>query len=109
MLKLYTKTGDKGLSNTITSGRIPKDHPLFEALGTLDELNATLGLTTHSLTQPSTNLPTSFLTTTYQELQSIQHLLLTIGANLAGSTKVKLTKTDLTFLENRIDYYQTHT
>lgn len=44
---LYTGKGDKGttkLFNTPSGERLPKTHPVFEALGTVDELVALLGL-----------------------------------------------------------------
>jgi cob(I)alamin adenosyltransferase len=43
---LYTKKGDKGttkLFNTVQGIRVSKSEDIFEALGTLDELNASLG------------------------------------------------------------------
>lgn len=98
-LSLYTKSGDAGRSSLINGSRFNKHHPIFEALGTIDELNSHLGLAI-------TLTPTPKLS---QELHTIQHTLLTIGALLAGSTKPRLTKTSITKLEKRIDYYQTHT
>ena len=38
-----TKTGDDGYTNIIGRDRLPKNHPILESLGTLDELNAFLG------------------------------------------------------------------
>lgn len=43
-VKIYTKTGDKGTSGTSTGKRHLKDHEVFVALGTLDELSAHIGL-----------------------------------------------------------------
>ena len=42
--KIYTKTGDKGTTALYTGDRLPKDHQLFTSLGSIDELNAHLGL-----------------------------------------------------------------
>ncbi len=42
--KLYTKTGDAGHASTLTRRNIPKDSPIFDVLGTLDELGAQLGV-----------------------------------------------------------------
>lgn len=44
MSKLYTKTGDSGRASTLTRQNIPKSSPIFELLGTLDELNSCLGV-----------------------------------------------------------------
>lgn len=43
-MKIYTKTGDDGLTGLLASGRVPKDGPRIEAYGTVDELNAMLGV-----------------------------------------------------------------
>jgi cob(I)alamin adenosyltransferase len=42
--KIYTKTGDDGLTGLLGGGRIPKDDLRIEAYGTVDELNAALGV-----------------------------------------------------------------
>lgn len=42
--KIYTKTGDKGETSLIGGKRVPKYHDRIEAYGTLDELNAFIGL-----------------------------------------------------------------
>lgn len=41
---MYTRTGDKGTTSLYTGAREAKDHPIFEALGDVDELNAAIGL-----------------------------------------------------------------
>lgn len=43
-MKIYTKTGDKGLTSLVSGNRVPKYHPRIEAYGTVDELNSYLGL-----------------------------------------------------------------
>jgi len=43
-MKIYTKTGDNGHTGLLGQGRVLKDHPRIEAYGTVDELNAMLGL-----------------------------------------------------------------
>jgi cob(I)alamin adenosyltransferase len=42
--RIYTKTGDKGETGLGDGSRVPKDHPRVSAYGTVDELNAVLGL-----------------------------------------------------------------
>lgn len=42
-MQIATKTGDDGCTDIIGGTRLPKDHPIVECLGTLDELNAFLG------------------------------------------------------------------
>jgi cob(I)alamin adenosyltransferase len=43
-VKIYTKTGDKGETSLFAGGRVRKDSPRVEAYGTVDELNACLGM-----------------------------------------------------------------
>jgi cob(I)alamin adenosyltransferase len=40
---ITTGTGDDGYSGLIGGKRLPKNHPVLECLGTIDELNAFLG------------------------------------------------------------------
>jgi cob(I)alamin adenosyltransferase len=43
-MKIYTRTGDDGHTNLLYGGRVRKDHPLPQALGAVDELQAALGV-----------------------------------------------------------------
>jgi cob(I)alamin adenosyltransferase len=43
-MKIYTKAGDAGITGLLGSRRVPKDDARIEAYGTIDELNATLGV-----------------------------------------------------------------
>lgn len=42
--KVYTRTGDGGQTRLVGGQKVPKDHVRIEAYGTVDELNAVLGL-----------------------------------------------------------------
>ena len=42
--RVYTRTGDKGETALVGGRRVPKDSPRIEAYGTIDELNAIVGL-----------------------------------------------------------------
>ena len=42
--KVYTKTGDKGSTALVGGTRALKNHPRIDAYGTVDELNAILGI-----------------------------------------------------------------
>jgi len=74
-MKVYTKTGDQGETSLYSGGRVGKDHPRIEAYGTVDELNAVLGLLL------TTSLPES----AEQELHEIQSSLFAIGSTLADA------------------------
>lgn len=43
-MKIYTKTGDEGTTGLLGGRRLPKDDVRIDAYGTIDELNAVLGL-----------------------------------------------------------------
>ena len=43
-MKIYTKTGDEGITSLLTGKRVSKADMRLEAYGTLDELNSWLGV-----------------------------------------------------------------
>jgi cob(I)alamin adenosyltransferase len=43
-MSIVTRTGDEGTTGLMYGRRVPKNHPRVEACGTVDELNAALGL-----------------------------------------------------------------
>lgn len=76
-VKLYTRTGDDGTTGLFGGTRVGKDHPRIEAYGTVDELNACLGLAASAV-------PGEASWDRYREvLTSIQSRLFDIGADLA--------------------------
>ena len=44
MMKIYTKTGDKGTTSLFDNKRVSKDHIRVESYGTIDELGSWMGL-----------------------------------------------------------------
>jgi cob(I)alamin adenosyltransferase len=42
--RIYTRTGDEGMTGLLGPGRVFKDNPRIDAYGTVDELNATIGV-----------------------------------------------------------------
>jgi cob(I)alamin adenosyltransferase len=72
-MKIYTKTGDDGTTGLFGGGRVAKASPRVEAYGTVDELNAVLGVV----------LAVSPSAFTKEVLTPIQSELFTIGAELA--------------------------
>ena len=43
-MKIYTKTGDKGITALYGGTRVLKNHSRIESYGTIDELNSYVGL-----------------------------------------------------------------
>lgn len=78
---VYTKTGDNGTTTTFKGCCVNKDIPLMEAIGTVDELNSTLGLAI-SFVQKN-----PFHKKIIDGLYQIQKDLFTVGAVLAKSEK----------------------
>ena len=50
--RVYTRTGDGGTTGLGTGARVPKTNVRIEAYGTVDELNATLGVVLAAPTHP---------------------------------------------------------
>lgn len=42
--RVYTRTGDRGTTRLVGGQEVEKDHPRLDAYGTVDELNAILGI-----------------------------------------------------------------
>jgi len=72
-MKIYTRTGDAGSTGLFGGGRVSKDDARIEAYGTVDELNATLGMVR------ATGLPSDV----DEQLCRVQHELFSLGAELA--------------------------
>ena len=98
-MKIYTKTGDKGLTSLIGGTRVPKSSLRIECYGTVDELNSYIGL----VRDQEVNANRRPL------LKEIQDRLFTIGSALAADpekSKMKLPDlhtNDVTLLEDEID------
>jgi len=73
LTRIYTKLGDGGETHLGDMSRVSKMHPRVEAYGTVDELNAALGV---ALCQPG--LPPRFA----GWLRRVQNDLLDVGADL---------------------------
>jgi len=70
--RIYTKSGDRGDTGLGDGTRVPKDHPRVVAYGSVDELNAVLGLLVSSYPQASE----------IELVRSIQNDLFDVGADL---------------------------
>lgn len=72
--KIYTKTGDRGETSLFGGLRLPKSHLRIDSYGTLDELNAHLGLVRDTIENQDYN----------EEIKYIQDRLFTVGSHLAS-------------------------
>jgi cob(I)alamin adenosyltransferase len=105
MSKIYTRTGDTGETALRGGFRVPKDNTRLEAIGHVDELNASLGVVRAELARSGTAPPDldSFLT-------QLQHQLFNLGAELAAlqtdqHRAVRISDQHVAALEAAIDRY----
>lgn len=98
-MKIYTKTGDQGKTSLFGGRRVSKDDLRVEAYGTVDELNAAIGLLRSAVTDQKI----------LADLLRIQSELFVMGAHLAadpGKPLLKMPSLDeamITSLEHNID------
>jgi cob(I)alamin adenosyltransferase len=103
-MKIYTKKGDDGTTGLLGGTRVPKHHVRIEAYGTVDELNAWLGLLQD---HPSAASYTAFI-------HQIQNCLFTLGSHLASDPETnrmklpELKEEDVQALEQSIDEMESH-
>ncbi len=92
-MKIYTKTGDKGRTGILGSERVDKDDIRIETYGTVDELNAVLGICIVKIDEELK-----------EYAENIQHLLFDIGTELAYEKfNPIITEEDVSMLEQLID------
>jgi cob(I)alamin adenosyltransferase len=70
--RIYTRSGDQGDTGLGDGTRVPKDHPRVAAYGTVDELNAVLGLLVSQFPQAAE----------VELIRGIQNDLFDVGADL---------------------------
>ncbi len=105
-MKIYTKTGDKGTTSLFGGTRVPKHHIRIESYGTIDELNAHIGLIKDQKIEAHTK----------EILNRVQDRLFTIGSTLAtepekatlksGKERLripKISEEDIMLLEKEMD------
>jgi cob(I)alamin adenosyltransferase len=99
-LKIYTKTGDDGTTGLQGNSRVTKSHPRIIAYGTIDEVNAGLGIVlSYELDKDIAML-----------LNLIQNELFVVGADLSNPNledeKNRITLDMIYNLEKNIDNYE---
>ena len=98
-MKIYTKTGDEGMTSLFGGKRLSKASLRIDTYGTVDELNSWIGVPRDQDVNSKRK----------EILLSVQDRLFTIGSMLAtepGNTKVRIPSLwddDILFLEQQID------
>jgi cob(I)alamin adenosyltransferase len=99
LTRIYTRLGDSGETHLGDMSRVPKTHPRIEAYGTVDELNAHLGV---AIATPGLPAP-------YGEwLRRIQNDLFDVGADVAvphggDRERLRVQPEQTAWLEERCD------
>lgn len=106
-MKLYTRSGDDGKTGLFSGDRVGKDHPRIEAYGTVDELNACLGLVAAAIDGDG-----DFWEDARSDLSQLQSRCFDLGADLAtpegsrNSDRIgRFTDEDVVAIEAVIDRY----
>jgi cob(I)alamin adenosyltransferase len=101
LTRIYTRLGDRGETHLGDMSRVPKTHPRIEAYGTVDELNAQIGLA-----MTVAGLPEQYA----EWLGHIQNDLFDVGADLAAPEdpttpreRLRVIPEQTTWLEQRCD------
>ena len=101
-MKIYTKKGDRGETSLMGGDVVGKDHPRIEAYGSVDELNAILGIVQTQVSDGEMK----------KVLSEIQKQLFILGAELATphpNEKMKqgfLQDAQVTQLESQMDSWE---
>jgi cob(I)alamin adenosyltransferase len=88
LTRIYTKTGDDGITSIANNERVSKTSPLLEAIGAVDEANSAIGMTYRT-----------------DIIDRIQQDMFDLGAELAGSKNIKISADRIKYLETVIDEY----
>jgi cob(I)alamin adenosyltransferase len=99
--RIYTKTGDQGQTHLAGGQRVPKDSPRIECYGTVDELNAFVGMACISSSESVPSL--------VPILRRVQHELFNLGSILATQPEdvhpkqARITEAEVRQLEIEMD------
>ncbi len=99
--RIYTRAGDQGQTHLAGGQRVPKDSPRIECYGTVDELNAFVGMAEISAAESVPALAPI--------LRRIQHELFNLGSMLATEPQdlhpkqARITEAEVRQLEIEID------
>ena len=105
--RIYTRTGDTGETALASGERVPKDALRIECYGTVDELNAWIGLARQTATELTAQAPA--LGELCASLLRIQHELFNLGSVLStlpeklGPRQPRIAEAEVAALEVEID------
>ncbi len=94
LTKIYTRTGDDGMTGLVGGKRVSKDSPRIWAYGTVDELNSAIGVARSLRPEKTTDAI----------LAGIQNDLFDLGTELAGGPPM-IRQSRIEALEELMDRY----
>ena len=99
LTRIYTRLGDDGETHLGDMSRVPKTHPRIEAYGTVDELNAQIGVALTMADLPDRHA---------EWLRRIQNDLFDVGADISvpeggGRERLRVRPEQTTWLEEACD------
>ena len=107
--RIYTKTGDTGDTRLVGGQKVPKESLRIEAYGTVDELNAVIGLVSVSCAEGQS--AHGRLMEFSKILRRVQHELFNLGSILATlpedvhPKQPRVTSIEIEQLEKEIDRF----
>lgn len=115
LTRIYTRTGDKGTTALVGGRRVAKESDRLEAYGTIDELNAIVGIVRTYLPEFRKKFGADFVR--YAEmLRRIQNELFDVGSELAtppdgeyagmhrmSAAEVKMLETEMDLMEAELE------
>jgi cob(I)alamin adenosyltransferase len=115
--RVYTRHGDGGQTRLVGGQAVPKDDARIEAYGTVDELNAFVGVARQTLAESRGQAPAQRvreLDALGETLVRVQHELFNLGSLLAtlpedvGARQPRITAAEVAALEAEMDACQEH-
>jgi cob(I)alamin adenosyltransferase len=106
--RIYTRTGDAGETALVSGERVPKDDLRIECYGTVDELNAFVGLAWQSASDLVSTVPA--VRELCESLVRVQQELFNLGSVLATMPdkimprQPRITEEEISMLEAEIDH-----
>lgn len=100
-MKIYTKTGDKGLTSLFDGTRVKKNNPRVDAYGSIDELNSMIGVVLSFSSDKAYEIKSR------ESLEKIQYDLLVIGSFLANpSIDHDQRQKDISYLRKEVVFFE---
>lgn len=105
--KVYTRVGDGGETRLVGGQKVPKDDPRIESYGSVDELNAVVGIVRIEIVR--SHPPAAEAALLDSRLEQVSHDLFNLGSDLATRIEDRwegmrlMGADDVTRLEHEID------